>query len=390
MTPFNSCPKFCKKKGYLTGGVCGQYNCNRKFGFNQGFDYYDDDFIYVEDRSVEIAGGTFHPYSEKRAQYVVEKSIKWIQKVKDKNNPLFLWLHLMDPHAAYDPPENYGEKFSGSTVYSSRSFFGQSVPVNLIHRHAYVPGVTDYDYYLNKYDGEISYMDSTLKTLFDFLKRNNLYDDALILFTSDHGEYMGEQNLKINYFSHGSTLFESEIKVPLIVKLPQNEFANRQVNAHVSLVDIFPAIIHVVGEKDLYYEGTDLFNAIDNTDDATTVRTNFIQIGDIRPKEEGKKLAVRKGRYKLIVQSQYTILELVNLLHQKKKFDYSLFLYDLAHDPLERSDVSAVNSDIVEELSAELFNWLIGSDSDGEKSYRAEGRNDEETVKHLKSLGYLN
>ena len=221
-------PEILKEKGYLTGGVCGQYNCNRKFGFKQGFDYYDDKFVYTYDKSMENVGGEFHSVSERRAEYVIEKSIEWIKKVKVKGDPSFTWIHLMDPHAAYDPPGKYGAFFSGSTTHTSNSFFGENIPVHLIHPQAAVSGMTSYNYYLNRYDGEIRYMDSYLKKLFDFLKDNGLYDDTLIILTSDHGEYMGEQNSQIRYFSHGSTLLESEIRVPLIVKLPGNTSSNQE------------------------------------------------------------------------------------------------------------------------------------------------------------------
>jgi uncharacterized sulfatase len=132
--------------------------------------------------------------------------------------------------------------FAGTTAFSANSVHGNSVPPDLIHVQAKIEGKEDYDDYVNRYDGEIRYLDDQLVRLFDYLKKEELYRDSLIVLTADHGEFMGEVDNGVRYFTHGGTLHESELRVPLIVKLPARFAAGTRVSRLVSLVDIAPTI----------------------------------------------------------------------------------------------------------------------------------------------------
>ncbi|MGA1794316.1 MAG: sulfatase [bacterium] len=374
-------PEIMKQRRYHTGGVVGQYNCHRKFGLGQGFDFYDDHFECIIQTETAHEEGKFHPDSEKRAEYVVEKGIEWIKGLKDSPSPFFLWLHLMDPHAAYDPPGEYADYFTGPAPMTSRSYSGRYIDPELIHPYARVRGITEYDFYINKYDGEIAYMDSQVQRLFDFLKATDHYNDALIILTADHGEYMGEHDAQETCFTHGHTLFESEICVPLIIKFPGNAIHNRMVSSQVSLVDIFPTVLAVIGEQGVPCEGKNLLDLLEKGD-TTHDSAAFIQL------KEGKGLAVRKDRYKLIVETKYPVKKLIRRLKKHRNVGIRYTLYDLLQDPLERSNVYKNNRDAAMHLAEELFDWLAMSGTP-DAGYAPINMLDEQTIQHLKSLGYI-
>jgi hypothetical protein len=197
-------PEMLKEVGYATAGFCGQFNCDERFKLNRGFDHYDGDFSTIEENDAHSrAGGGFHPNSERRAEYLVDAATAWISDRDPAEAPIFVWLHLMDPHAGYAAPSPYPDMFSGPSIFSDQSLSGPKIPMRLIQDQALDGEIDDYDYYLNRYDAEIRYLDDRLGRFFATLRERGHYDDALILFTSDHGEYMGESTRSDRYFHHG-------------------------------------------------------------------------------------------------------------------------------------------------------------------------------------------
>lgn len=171
-------------------------------GFGRGFDTYQTNFQSSGGEDTNAGSQSLeHP-----ADFVVGEVRSWL---KDQTNgPFFIWIHLYDPHAPYDPPEPFKTRFAS-----------------------------------DPYDGEIAFADSELGKVFADLKSRGLYDNTLIAMMSDHGEAFGEHG----EFSHGIFLYDETIHVPLMFKMPGNGFAGKQVDAQVGLVDIVPTILEGAG-----------------------------------------------------------------------------------------------------------------------------------------------
>lgn len=373
-------PETLKTLGYQTSGIVGQYCCSSKFGLGQGFDYYDDEFttktLFANMR------GKFLPSFERRALNVVHRTRQWLGAV-DKEKPFFLWLHFMDPHGAYDPPGKFAEKYSGPTKWSERCFLGTDIPRNLIPHQVFDNGITDFDYYLNRYDGEINYLDTSLKKLFDMLKRNDLYEDSLIIFTADHGEYMGEADAKTWYFSHGLTSHETEVRVPLIFKLPGNELAGKRVEKHVSLLDIAPTITDMLDATPEFYEGRSLLGLMRSDDENGFDDTNYVIA------TEGNVIAIRKGNMKLVAEVPEIKEIYTRPRGEEKVSQWNLRLIDLESDPLERGNLIEEQGELAGQLLLELVRWVKSPGSLSHLKLRGEERLDEETERALRSLGYI-
>ena len=169
-------------------------------GFERGFDVYDSPFHNPapgEDR--------YHSL-ERRAEEVANQGMGWLSR--NQQGPFFLWLHFFDPHDPYDPPEPFKSRFA-------------SAP----------------------YDGEIAYTDAVLGSVLEVLQRHGLFENCLIAVAADHGEAFGEHHEK----RHGLLLYDETIHVPLLLKLPEEKFAGRRIDARVALADVAPSLLEAAG-----------------------------------------------------------------------------------------------------------------------------------------------
>jgi arylsulfatase A-like enzyme/Flp pilus assembly protein TadD len=195
-----------KSFGYSTGAFVGAFPLDSRFGIAQGFDTYDDDFEK-------------NPKGERRAGIVVDKAIKWLKYQKD---PWFLWVHCYDPHDPYEPPEPF------------LSEYGESL-----------------------YEGEVAYVDYILGSLFEHLEKDNLEEETIVIFTSDHGESLGEHGEE----THGFFAYNTTIWIPLIMYIPGSY--NSRIDQYVSHLDIFPTVCELLAvEKPSFCQGISLLPVI--------------------------------------------------------------------------------------------------------------------------------
>jgi arylsulfatase A-like enzyme/Tfp pilus assembly protein PilF len=181
-----------KSRGYTTAAFIGAAVLDRRFGLNQGFDTYFDNFDFSGEADFELM--------RRSGDQVVDKSLSWLQAGPPQ--PFMLWVHLYDPHYPYTPPPPYSRKY------------------------AHVP-----------YDGAIAFADSQVGRVLEFLRAHHLYDNSLIILCSDHGEGLGEHGEK----THGFFIYSSTTHVPLIFKVPGA--VRHAVDREVSLVDVLPTIL---------------------------------------------------------------------------------------------------------------------------------------------------
>lgn len=154
--------------------------------------------------------------------------------------PLFLWLHIFDPHLPYSPPAPY---LGDAQPPSDR--FGYAVGFDdfeAIRAGIVAPNAEERAWIRALYDAEVRYVDAEIGRFISHLKNAGLYDDALIVVASDHGEEFWEHGA----FEHGHSLFRELLHVPLLVKLPRQEFAQAS-DAMVSTTAIAPTILDLCG-----------------------------------------------------------------------------------------------------------------------------------------------
>jgi arylsulfatase A-like enzyme/Tfp pilus assembly protein PilF len=196
-------PELLRARGYRTGAFVSSIILDPTNGFapgfERGFDTYDAGFHRGKRGESRIGS------MQRRGEDTTTRALLWLKK--DPHTPSFLWIHMWDAHDPYDPPAPFNERYSKAP-----------------------------------YDGCIAYVDVTLGKLFAELRAAGIYENALIAVMSDHGESLGEHGEN----THGVFLYDSTIRVPLLVKFPKAKFAKQKVSARANLADVAPTILEAI------------------------------------------------------------------------------------------------------------------------------------------------
>lgn len=202
--------KVLKDKGYKTAAFVASFSVDSRFGLDQGFDIYDDNF--QENAPFKALN------AERKAEQVLAAFTPWFDKLKDE--PFFCWLHFFDPHVPYNPPSPYREEFKDRL-----------------------------------YDGEVAYMDFIIGELMRKVKERNLLGRTLIVVAGDHGEGFGEKGEA----GHGIFLYDMTMRVPLMMYSENHLPSNILVPARVRLTDIMPTVLEMLNvPKPAAVQGTSL------------------------------------------------------------------------------------------------------------------------------------
>jgi arylsulfatase A-like enzyme len=211
--------------GYHTLGISQSHVASDRFGIDTGFERF---FLDNQLHSPRLL-----------SQDVRRVLLFQLLRLGGSRRPMFVYIHTVAPHAPYTPPakhRRFAEKAPGSLpaeMYDPGTFMAEDLggdPREVAHLRAL-------------YDGEVAYADGELGRLLAMLRYFDLYDDSLIVLLSDHGEEFGEHG----GFSHGRTVYEELLRVPLIVKYPRSRWAGRVVSRRVSTVDLVPTILQTAG-----------------------------------------------------------------------------------------------------------------------------------------------
>jgi arylsulfatase len=242
-------PIILRDLGYQTAAFVSIWPLRKQTGLDLGWDLYDDNFTHGElNRPSEL---------RRSADQTISAILGWIGEHKE--SPFFIFAHFCEPHGPYTPPSPYSSLFVGHELYgpplsleaSTEDSAERGIPAyQVLKPKRSADGrledyERDYRYYVSQYDGNISFVDFNLSVLFRKLRDWNIYDDALVIVTADHGESFGENNI---YFQHSLTVSLDQIRVPLFVKPPtRSGFKPMAVDAPVSTVDIMPTVLGIAG-----------------------------------------------------------------------------------------------------------------------------------------------
>jgi arylsulfatase A-like enzyme/Flp pilus assembly protein TadD len=185
------------RTGYATGAAVSSYVLRKGSGVERGFAAYDDE-VGAARAGVNVSS------VQRGGAHTIASAEKWL--AANATKPLFYFLHLYEPHTPYDAPEPYRSRYSA-------------------------------------YDAEIAHADALVGRFLEKLKDLAIYDDALIILFSDHGEGLNDHGEE----EHGIFLYREALQVPLMVKLPRRARAGESVGTPVQLSDIFPTVLAQIG-----------------------------------------------------------------------------------------------------------------------------------------------
>jgi choline-sulfatase len=201
-----------RQAGYRTAAFVSGFPLDRRFGFDRGFDTYDDHLPRGSDRRRT-------PYVERFADATTDAALRWLARPTAPSStspspaaassaaPFFLWVHYYDPHAPYEPPGELAQRFRASP-----------------------------------YDGEIAFVDAQLARLLGSLEATGALARTIVLATADHGESLGEHGEG----THGLFVYDATLKVPWIIAGPG--VAAGRVPATVARgIDVLPTLLDYAG-----------------------------------------------------------------------------------------------------------------------------------------------
>jgi len=270
-----------KAHGYRTAAVVGGFVMDRRFGLNRGFEMYDSEISQPRDDES-------HDEEIKRlGAEVVAIANRWL--TGSSNAAFFLFVHFYDLHTPYNLPASYSQRFGTG------------------------------------YDAELRYVDEQAGDFLNFLHQRNLFSNSLVILLADHGESLGEHGEA----SHGYFIYQSTVRVPLIVHWPEgNAGFPAKIDEPVRLMDVAPTILEVAGVLvPPEFQGRSLMEYLrpgasptprDIYSESLTPHSHF-GCSSLR--------ALRTGRYKYIEAPKPE-------------------LYDLATDPGERRNIYSQRSSV--------------------------------------------
>jgi arylsulfatase A-like enzyme len=334
------------------------------YGFSKGFDSYSDD-----------AGSVFRQDS---AEHLFHLASEWLESHKDQS--FFLFLHTYQPHNPYACPFPYKTMFLEEAA--------QWRHLDLTSYLGGKPGVfrklTDDERrnVIGLYNGEIRYTDEKfIGPLIERLKEIGIYDQTMIVFTSDHGEEFFDHG----GWGHGHSLYDESLKVPLIIKFPASLYKGQRVSSVVSLVDVFPTILEEmgVGASELNIDGRSLFPLIRGKE-----RGDRESLADIAPyildSHIPQKIAMNKGKEKLILNKKFTPEDIGFFIASPPSLD-PVEIYDLGQDPKEQHNIANRRAELANQI-IERINQIY---QEAKKRNTKKLVIDEELRKQLKALGYI-
>lgn len=343
-----------KEAGFATGSFIANGYVSDKFGFKQGWDYYTN---YIREKKSTEAENVFKDAGD------------WIEKHKDER--FFAYVHTIDPHVPYDPPD----EFLG--LYKNKDYSGQVSPRKtadlLAEAKKNPPKITfsdaDKQYLRDLYDGEVSYHDHYFGLFIERLQKLGLYDDTVLVVTADHGEEFDEHGS----WGHGHSVYQELLWIPYIVRFPGVVPAGKRMAEAVSTMTVFPTVLEAAGipPPDVLEDQSVLSWMRGGS--APAVPVAFSDFLDDRR-------VIRAGRWKLILRGTNETM------------------FDLARDPIEQTELDRSKHPIPARYTTIVLgqflgahdrrHWLGPGRGQGTKLERENAAIDETLREQLKAIGY--
>jgi arylsulfatase len=200
-----------RERGFRTAAVVSNFVLHSGSGLAAGFERYDDELPRRE---------AVRRWPERIARDATDAALGLLDACAGER--CFLWLHYQDPHGPYDPPP--GAREAQLPRASEAADAARRLPVAKDHAgtgaipaYQYLGGRRDVAFYRAGYRGEVVYVDREIGRLLEGVRARGLDATSVVVFTSDHGESLGERDV---WFAHGGELTDEQVRVPLLLRVP--------------------------------------------------------------------------------------------------------------------------------------------------------------------------
>ena len=317
------------RAGYVTGGfVANTFWCGRQTGLDRGFVHYEDFYTKIGDALARTALGRTLVYEvlphvglmdipgRKSAADIDDHLLRWIDGLGGR--PFFAFANYMDVHGPYIPPPAYDGRYAGRKLDRR---LGSEIEVGALDANTRVPPPETLRASIDRYDESLAYLDQEIGRLLDELARRGILDRTIVVFTSDHGENFGEHDL----IYHGHSLYQEQIRIPLIVRFPSRIAPAREARP-TGLEEIPSMLVTLAGvaENPFPKESPDGIGVADRESVAVSEVGRRRSVPATWPTAIGGLKSVQTERWQLIVNDSG-----------------AAELYDLATDPGQAHNLAA-------------------------------------------------
>jgi arylsulfatase A-like enzyme len=326
--------------GYRTAGITANINLDPIFGFDQGYDHY----VSIAEEISGSEQGEWrlgNDWLRESTELVTEEALAWLEEPRS-DSPFLLYLHYLDPHAPYEPPEATAGTFPPDS-------------------YAAVPRTS---VLLALYDEEILFVDRELQRVLDALQASQELERTAIVIVSDHGEEFHDHGST----KHGWTMFDEQLRVPLVLSIPGVTTPGTVIDEQVRLLDVVPTLIEGLGLAGTLPErlqGTSLLPLLAG---GTLPMLPALSEHGYNP-----LTSYRSPPWKLILDEAGPVQ-----------------LYHLGDDPGESINLAEQRVEVVTRLSGELAALRATASAAAERYSSAGGevQLSEEQIRNLEAIGY--
>lgn len=365
----NTLAEYLNAHGYHTAAIGSNPSLTPSSNLTQGFSEYDwfpRPQFQVYSIGADILRRAFREQWRVGlgTSQITERAIAWYRANKGRHT--FLWLHYLDPHMPYTPPRAFAPRGSPPPGMSHRFLVEHVVDMR---NGLIVKTAEDREWVRSLYLSEVRYVDTSIGDLLGALEKMGIYDDMLIVLTSDHGEEFWEHG----DFEHGHTLYRELLDVPLIFKLPEDA-SQETCEALVTTESILPTVLDLCRVP---YEDSSV---------CAPPLTGCWNPGDAAPRE---KAVISAGvlHYEHRESVTFSGLKYIRWLISGRQE-----LYDLTADPAELDNLASIDRDGLSFMQDQLEQFHARAD-ELKAAYGIQGEGviemDETTKEGLRALGYL-
>ena len=321
-------PEILRKEGYTT--VCVGFSGNVS---SRGFDKYID---------YPRAWGSWEGRPLRKAENLNDETLPELERLAAGKKPFCLFLRHMDPHAPYMPPPPYDTMFYSKDPCDPSKTSMQPVkdfkPFRDFHLSWMPPGITDADYVVAQYDGEVAYMDACIQRFLTRVDELGLVEDTLVVLNGDHGETLADHDC---YFDHHG-MYDCTLHVPLMMRLPGRLPEGLRVPGYNSHQDLVPTLLQLMGVKTkIKFDGRSLLPMIRGQRVSHSPEYYITECTWMR------KHGWRTPEWKLIVA-----------LEPDFHFKPEVELYNLVEDPEENVNLARREPEVVRMLQNRMEAWI--------------------------------
>jgi len=353
-----------RSAGYFTGAIQSNNICRNECGFSKGF------FQYIQ----PCRPGKYHQKSA-RCESINNVALPWLEKHVERS--FFLWIHYLDPHGPYDPPDPFPGLFDPADYDiqpEKLEIADKNLAYGTIPQYQSVIGSDQTKDYVSRYDAEIRYWDTHFSDILRKLETLGLAENTAVFLTSDHGESLVEHEY---YFEHGAFLYEQGLHIPLIVKLPGIETGRSIVAGQTSLLDIAPTILQLAGAAPLpEANGQDLMPWVMTRQSKPPYSKTLLRTSDPMH-DQFNSIGITDGRWKFIRYGNPDIRE--------DEF------FNILEDPNETRNITSKKKWLVKRS---FIKQLVAGTEKPDQALRepqfGKLMNNPVEIELLKSLGYVN